>query len=267
MDENTKMEAEVKAEKSSLSIPGAIVIVGILIAGAILLSNRPNTPAPTNTAQPQTPTSISIKPVNASDHILGDPNAPITIVEYSDLECPFCKMFQSTMHSIMDTYGKNGQVAWVYRNFTVHSLAPNEADAAECANAEGGNTLYWNYIDDIFATTTSTDSLDPAVLPAVAGELGLNVTKFNTCLSGNTYLSLVEQETNDAEAAGGDGTPYSVMILKTALPAEKATAIENYVIQNNLAQNIILSSDNKNIALNGAIPLANVTAILDLILK
>ncbi len=254
-------------EKNNLSIPGAIIVVGILIAGAILLSNKSNTPAPANNNAQAQASSISIKPINTDDHILGNPNAPIVIVEYSDTECPYCKVFQNSMQTVVNTYGKDGQVAWVYRHFTVHSLSPNEADAIECANAQGGNAVFWNYIDNIFSTTTSTDSLNPAILPMIAGELGLNVTKFNACLAGSTYAGLIRQEGNDAVAAGAQGTPFSVMILKTSLTSDKENTINMYTANQNLAQNILISSDNKEITLNGAIPLANVKNIIDTILK
>jgi len=253
-----------QAPKNSLSIPAAIVIAGALVAIGIVMSKAPAAP---QQAANQAAQTVTVKPVTASDHILGNANAPITVVEYADLECPYCKMFEGTMSQIMSTYGTKGQVAWVYRHFTVHSLAPSEANAAECASAIGGNNAFWQYINTVFATTTSTNSLNPAVLPAIAKNLGLDTSKFNTCVSAATYLPLVQQETSDAEAAGGQGTPFSVMVLANPLSAAGQQAVGNYISQSGFGQYVSLGANGKTISLDGALPEANVAAIIDLVLK
>ncbi len=271
MNEEQKMEVQ----KNNLSIPGAIIVVGILIAGAILLSNKSNIPAPANTTQ-VSPSNISLKPVSASDHILGDPNAPIVIVEFSDPSCPYCKMFQSTMETIIANYGATGKVTWVYRDFPLTSLHPNaqhEAQAFECVATLGGNTAFWNYEKEwysVFPLQGATDrdtASDTAQLMQVAQDNGINTAQFNDCLSNNTTAQAVENDYNDGVTAGAQGTPYSIMILKTPLTSDEATAIETYIASNNLTQNITLSSDNKDIVLDGAIPLENVTSIIDMVLK
>ena len=269
------MNDEKQMEKSNLSIPGAIIVVGILIAGAILLSNKSSTPAPANNVQPST-LSVSIKPVGSTDHILGDPNAPITIVEYSDPSCPYCKLFQSTMESIMSNYGTGGKVAWVYRDFPLTSIHPNaehEAEAFECVASIGGNNTFWAYEEkwySVFPLQGATDrdvASDTAQLTQVANETGIDTSKFTICLSSGVEAQTVENDYQNGVTAGAQGTPYSVMILKTALTSDKIDTIETYISDNNLAQNVMISSDNKEIVLNGAIPLANVTPIIDTILK
>jgi protein-disulfide isomerase len=259
---------EGKEPNKNLAIPAAIVLAGLIIAVAIFIVRAP-APSVKKDANTQTTSAgnINIKAVSAADHILGNPDAPIIVVEYSDLECPYCKMFEGTMQTIMNTYGKQGQVAWVYRHFIIHSLAPNEADAAECANAQGGNTVFWNYISDVFATTSSMNNLNPSVLPAIAGELGLDVSKFNSCLSNQTYMNVIQADVTDGTNAGANGTPYSIMILKTPLSADTATTLENYIASTGLASNVSISSDNTKIALNGALPVDVLTKIIDTVLK
>src|SRR3990167_2021920 len=96
-------------------IAGAILLAGVIIAGAILLrgSNAPISNVPdVNNAQK---TISPGRPVSADDHILGDINAKIVIIEYSDLECPFCKVFHNTLHQVVDS--NNGKVAWVYIHY------------------------------------------------------------------------------------------------------------------------------------------------------
>jgi protein-disulfide isomerase len=251
-------------QKNSLSIPGAIVIAGLLIAGGIYLS-KPKTESVVKQA---TAAERSIQPISNTDHILGNPDAPIVLVEYSDTECPYCKMFQTTMHTIMDTYGKDGKVAWVYRQFPVHPVrAEKEAESTECVNELGGNTTFWKYLDAIFATTTSRDNLDPNVLPILAKDVGINTAKFNECLASGKYAGTVQAQSADAQSNGANGTPFNVMVLKTALNAGAANNINTYIANNGLGQNIVLSSNNKQIVLNGALPLEIVQKILDMILK
>lgn len=256
---------------NSLSIPGAIVIAGLLIAGGIYLS-KPSLP---NTAKNNQPASvgssdISLKAVSADDHILGNPNAPVIMVEYSDLECPFCKIFHVTMNTIMDTYGKDGKVAWVYRHFPLDSIHPKtrkEAEASECANELGGNSVFWKYIDEVFNVTTSNNTLPFEKLAIIAKDVGLDVNKFNDCLSSGKYAEKVEAQFEDGEAAGSQGTPYNVMILKNKLSTDTVNNINQYIANNGLGQNITIPTSNNKIVLNGALPLDIVKKILDLVLQ
>jgi hypothetical protein len=91
------------------------------------------------------------------DHIIGNPNAPILIIEYSDLECPYCKKFGETMKEIVAE--SNGQVAWVYRHWIVHQGAVAKAAAAECVAKLNGNDSFWKYIDLVFGL------MDPEEVP------------------------------------------------------------------------------------------------------
>ncbi|MES3031897.1 MAG: thioredoxin domain-containing protein [Patescibacteria group bacterium] len=113
----------------------------------------------------QTPMNKEIRPVSVDDHILGTLDAKIIIVEYSDLECPFCKVFHNTMHQVVEK--SNGDVAWVYRHYPIpqlHAKAFHEAEATECAWEQKGNEGFWKYMDKLFEITTSNDSLDASRL-------------------------------------------------------------------------------------------------------
>ncbi len=220
-----------------LAVPFAIIIAGALIAGAFYFSNIKASEQLAKTqaksAQP-TPTDGvgDIRPISADDHMLGNPNADVIILEYSDTECPFCKMFHPTLKRIMDEYGKSGKVAWVYRHFPIdqlHSKARKEAEATECANELGGSIKFWEYIGQVYERTQSNNSLDPAELPRIAKDVGLDVAKFNTCLSSGKYATKVQADYDDAIKAGGRGTPYSILISKdgTKTPINGADSYEN----------------------------------------
>ena len=198
--------------KSQYVLPFTIVVVGLLIAGGVFLLGR--SAAPTN---PGTGGSVTFKAVDAQDHILGNPNAKVIVIEYADLECPYCKTFHTTMHQVMDYYGKSGDVAWVYRAFPlaqIHSKAPKEAEAAECAADQGGSAAFFNYVDKLYSITPGENNLDLAQLPVVAKDVGLNVETFNSCLNSGKYSAKVQQSYNEAIAAGGNGTPY--VLITTA---------------------------------------------------
>ena len=202
--------------KSQYVLPVTIVVAGVLIAGAVFLAGKSGS-SPGNTTGNGQPT---IRPVDSTDHILGNPSAPIKIVEYADLECPYCKDFHTTMHQVMNFYGLEGKVAWVYRPFPlaqIHSKAPKEAEAAECAAAQGGNAAYFKYVDKVYEITPGENNLDLAQLPVIAKDIGLNVDTFNQCLNAGTYSKKVADGYSEAIAAGGQGTPYTLILVNGTL--------------------------------------------------
>ena len=195
-------------------LPISIIIAGALVGVGVFVSKNPGVGGSGTTAAPVIG-DINISPVIASDHILGDPNAPVKIIEFTDTECPFCKEFHKTMQSIMETYGKTGQVAWVVRHFPVdqlHKRAHKEAVATECANEQGGNAKFWQYLDAIFERTGSNDTLSEAELPVIAKDIGLDVSKFNSCVTSTKYDALILRHSQDGARAGVNGTPYSILI-------------------------------------------------------
>ncbi len=175
--------------------------------------------------------AVSVKPVTDDDKIRGDVNAPITVIEYSDLDCPFCGRFHETMVQVLDQY--DGDVRWVYRHFPLTSLHPEaakKAEGAECANELGGNDAFWQYTDKLFENSVSLSQLG-----SVAEQIGLNRSSFEDCLNSGKYAGLVAQQGNDAVAAGGTGTPYS----------------------------IIVDADGNTTPINGAVPISRIQTVVD----
>lgn len=220
-------------DKDKLAIPFAIIIAGGLIAGALYFSNINSAKVTGGTAGTNTNTASvgDMRPVSSDDHILGNPNADVILVEYSDTECPYCKQFHTTLHRLISEYGTDGKVAWVYRHFPIdqlHSKARKEAEATECVNELGGPTKFWEYLNMIYDQTNSNNSLDPAKLPEFAKAVGVNVDSFNTCLSSGKYASKVEADYQDAVKAGGRGTPNTILITKdgTKTPIQGAYPYE-----------------------------------------
>lgn len=210
-------------------MPIAVIIAGVLIAGAVIYSGGKTQNGNTsgNTANvPKEPIAEEKKgdleqmaPVSQKDHIRGNPDAPVKIVEYSDFECPFCKRFQETMKQVMDKYGKDGKVAWVYRHLPLDQLHPvkarKEAVASECAAEIGGNDAFWKYADRFFELTPSNNQTNiDTVLPQIAKEIGLDKEKFASCLASTKYDAHIEEDAQNATATGGNGTPWSIVVAK-----------------------------------------------------
>jgi protein-disulfide isomerase len=212
-----------------LTLPSAIIIAGTVIAIAIIWTHKPaaSAVAAPSTTAPAAAAQASLPPVASSDHILGNPNAPIKIVEYSDPSCPYCKEYNPTMEQVMAAYGAGGQVAWIYRQFpldqpdasgnVLHPNAGNQAEAFECAASLGGNTAFWTYEKEWFTVFPSDGAdrspADDAVqIAQVAKDSGLDAVAFSDCLSSAQFKSKIDAEYQGGLGAGVTGTPYTFII-------------------------------------------------------
>lgn len=207
-------------KSNNLMLPISVIIAGVIIAGAVMFSGG-NTETPKNNQQAEQVVEDNslnnVREITSEDHIKGNPDAPIKIVEYSDFECPFCKSFHGTMNRIIDEYGESGQVAWVYRQFPLEQLHPvkavAESVASECAAELGGNDGFWKFADRFFELTPSNNRTDiETVLPQIAKEIGLDETEFNECLNSGKYNDHIKSDIDNAVATGGRGTPWSILI-------------------------------------------------------
>jgi protein-disulfide isomerase len=172
--------------------------------------------APTPT-QP-TAKAGELAPVTKDDHSRGNAKAKVTIVEYSDFQCPFCERHHPTLQKVMDDYGD--KVQWVYRHFPLTSIHPQampSALASECAAEQG---KFWEYSDELFK---NQDSLSAEYYSTLAGELGLNQNKFDECVSSKKYQSVVDEDIASGSAAGVTGTPATFIngqLISGAVPYE-----------------------------------------------
>ncbi|PIQ66745.1 MAG: hypothetical protein CO184_00200 [Candidatus Zambryskibacteria bacterium CG_4_9_14_3_um_filter_40_16] len=213
-----KQTQESQGEKANpLLIPISIILSGALIGAGLYLSSRPSASEVRSSGNNSVVDDINVPSIKSDDHVFGNPRAEVVIIEYSDTECPFCKTFHATLKRIVNDYGKDGKVAWVYRHFPIaqlHSRAGKEAEATECAAELGGNSKFWEFTDAVFARTPSNNGLNPAELPKIAEDIGLNVNKFESCLSSGKYAKKVQDQYNEAIVGGGNGTPFSVVFAK-----------------------------------------------------
>ncbi len=206
--------------KNEMSTPIAIVIAGALIAVAVYFSGG-GTGAPSQAQQPTQPTGPSkadIVAVAPTDHVFGNPNAPIKIIEYTDLECPFCKRFHGTMKQVVTEF--DGQVAWVIRNFPLEQLHPNApalAEAAECVASVAGNDAYWKFLDEIIVVAPLNTPFPMAQLDATISKVA-TLGPVKACIAAGTHKEKIQKETADAVASGGNGTPHNILLDKKGNP-------------------------------------------------
>jgi protein-disulfide isomerase len=198
------------AKKFELSPSVSILIAGVVIAGAIIFTNTHPAADATAAAAAPTPTHLDIRMPMQNEHIVGSPNAPIVLVEYSDFQCPFCSMIYPSLKNIVNASG--GQVAWVQREFPLTSIHPQAAPAAlaaECISHMLGNDAYWKYADAVFNNQASLNSQYSA---QIAQQLGADPAKFAQCISQKTYQKEIDADTSEAEANGGQGTPFTIVV-------------------------------------------------------
>ncbi len=137
--------------------------------------------------------------------VKGDKNAPVTVVEFSDFQCPFCsRFFRQTLPQLDKEYIKTGKIKLVYRDYPLVRIHPNACKAAEAAQCAGDQGKYWQMHDRLFANPKFLGEKD---LHGHAKALGLDAAKFKTCLDSGRKKAGVRADIADAVKAGVRGTP------------------------------------------------------------
>ena len=153
------------------------------------------------------------------DPVKGDLNAPVTIIEFSDFQCPYCgRFFKSTLTEIERDYIKTGKVRYVFRDFPLdfHKQAPKASEAANCAGEQG---KYWEMHDKLFE---NQNALMVDKLRQYAAEVGLESGPFDACLDSGKYAEEINRDVEDGKKAGVSGTP-SFFIGKSQGPGKEIT--------------------------------------------
>ncbi len=228
---------QTQKEKKTITIPlpsklssNVIVVIALIIASFIIGSlytkvqylksgsSVKNSPAQQAVApqaaapQQAPPEDTTPKKVSVDDDpVLGDKNAKVTLIDFTNYECSFCKRyFDDTYSQLKKDYIDTGKIKYVVRDLPLpfHANAHKEAQAAECAREQGGDSAYFKYHDEIFKRTTSGGTgLAFDQLPVIANDLGLNGKVLQSCLDTEKYKAEVDKDLADASAVGATGTP------------------------------------------------------------
>lgn len=200
------MAKEVQGKTSSpLFIGGVVVFIMAATFGVGFLLNKDNGSG----QEPNRNGSSNKVQLMEGDKIGGNQGAKIALIEYSDLECPYCKNFHNTAKQIVDEY--EGEVMWVFRHFPlgIHDKARKEAEAAECADKLGGNERFWEMLDAIYWASPDIQLED---LPGLAGGIGLDVEEFTKCLDSNEMAQTVQDDYLSGLKVGVKSTPSNFLL-------------------------------------------------------
>lgn len=187
---------------------GFFIFLSLYVKGNIpqVAVNNPTTDNGTIPPDDAFPVVGNFRPVDeARDHVKGNTKAKVTLIEYSDFECPFCQRFHPTVKQLLEKYGKD--IRFVYRHFPLrfHPQAVPAGLASECAAEQG---KFWEMHDMLFEKgVVATGSYTQ-----YAKDIGLNTSKFDTCMTQQKYASRIQEDQTDGQNAGVQGTPHTIII-------------------------------------------------------
>ncbi len=208
--------------KRQQTTPLAIVIAGALIAFGLSQQSPAKTDNKALINNALNEPKIEVAPISSVDHIRGSKDADVIFIEYSDIECPFCQMYQVTMEQAYKEYGKDKKFAWVYRHFPLaygkdplHPTSAKASEATECVNELGGEDAFWTYLDTVYASIDhQKGGLVMSSLTDIAVKQGIDKAKFTACLDSGKYANKIKESYDAGTKAGARGTPYTVVLFK-----------------------------------------------------
>jgi len=203
----------------------AVCVVALLVGvpAFYLLARHGELPAPPPQAASETLTEKLVRPAS---HVAGNPQAPVTVVEFGDFECPVCVRGEEAAREIRTQYAS--QVRFVFRQFPlvrIHPRAEKAAEASECAAEQG---KFWEAVDKIYSRQSD---LSDDGLKRDAAEIGLDQTKFDQCLASGSTAARIREDMADGKALGVDGTPTFFIGQKRIEGARPATEFSQLVDQ------------------------------------
>lgn len=168
-----------------------------------------------------------VPPITKEDYVRGDANAPVTMVEYSDFECPFCLRHLPNIERVLSEY--KGKVKLVYRHFPLsfHPQAQKAAEAYECAGEQGGAEKAYLMHDKIFESNQN-QTMGVDQWKKIAKDIKLNSKKFDDCLDTGKFANKIRQQMAGGSAAGVSGTPATFIngqLVSGAVPYEQLKSV------------------------------------------
>jgi protein-disulfide isomerase len=145
---------------------------------------------------------LTVPRITAADHVLGPAGAPVTVLEYGDYECPYCRGAARDLHRMLDLYP--GSIRFVFRNFPIQQLHPHAGQAAEAAEAAAAQGKFWEMYDLLLRPSSG---LDMGSLLGYAQNIGLDVDRFDKEVKGGAYAAKIEHDLQEGVSNGVNATP------------------------------------------------------------
>ena len=234
-ENNLETKPVFSLDLGKLILPGSIVLAAVLISGTLIFASYRNNPGSQLGAVGNNLGNKKVEVSVDDDPALGNKKAPVTVIEFSDFECPFCRSFwRDTLPLIKSTYIDTGKVRFVYRDFPLsfHPGAQVAAEAAECAEDQG---KYWEMHDKIFQEQDKqgqgTIQFSKTDVVKWAGQVGLNMGQLNQCLDAGKYRAEVNNDLAAGTAAGVSGTPSFFINGKLLVGAQPFSAFQEIIEQ------------------------------------
>lgn len=196
----------------AMALIALIAVLSLLLKGDTIKfggtggNNAAVVPAGDDYYPPEAPTGPVDVAVGDKDHVRGNKNASVTLIEFSDFECPFCGRFEPTVNQALAEYGD--KIRLVYKHFPLESIHPQARPAAEASECAAEQGKFWEYHDELFK---NQDRLTNAYYGELAKQLGLDVNKFNTCVTSGKGKAKVDADYQQGIQAGVQGTPHTLV--------------------------------------------------------
>jgi protein-disulfide isomerase len=212
--------------KNTIIFALTLILIGVIIAGGIIFGHKKSVKIDEASVEK---VEYTITPISDDDHILGNPDADIILVEYADFLCSYCHEFHLTMKQLMNDFGKTGNLAWVYRHFPREDAFANKnsisiiaAQASECVADIGGKQKFWDFIGKIYDDLPIT--FDQTDLETIALALDIDKEKYTECLASGKFNEKIQKSIDDGlmiySHDSSFGTPYSILLTKTGKQIE-----------------------------------------------
>lgn len=247
-------------------LPISIVLAALIIGGAFIYSrglnlNRNSEQLPGSSTQSNS-ANLIVLDTSEGQPILGKNEAPITIFEFGDYQCPYCRRFYLLTHlDLIKDYVKTGLIKIVFIDVPLpgHEFAQKASEAAWCAKDQN---KYWEMHDELYSNADETNGLTVDNIIKYAAKLGLDTAKFSDCLNSSQYAAKVQQMLNLASQLGIYGTPSTIIANQSSLKVDGAMirqAFETNNYQADIGGGAIL--------VIGAQPFNTIKSIVDSFLK
>lgn len=230
METNQSIPEETQAsKKTALSLPAAIVVAAVIIAGALFMRNGASS-AETKSS----PDKLDlISEVSSADFIRGNVDAPVTIIEYADFSCGFCGVYHPTLSQIVAE--SEGRVRWVYRHLPIFNI--DAAVAGQCVGNTAGDKAFFDFADIMYA---NKEKYSAAFYREIAVSVGTDGASYDACIDNPLIKSKIQKEFSQAKILlGFNATPHTIIIDKDgekfsfagALPYEDVKNVVETLVQ------------------------------------